>query len=114
MTATVFTLTETTDKSGYVLGVFADRAMAIDAARSHARHRIERCRAIDEKIFGAPVPMDEYDLIVNEPDTHANIAIVHRPSGEADGMAWQIWPFETIAQVSLAEAEQTDLFPIAP
>ncbi len=113
MPTKVFTLTETTDKTGYVLGVFADRAMAIDAARSHARQRIERCHAIDAKTFGADVPAGTYVLVINEPDAHANISIVHQPSGETDGMAWQIWPFDVIERYPSDEAEQSDLFVVA-
>ena len=47
MPSSVVTLTETTARTGYVLGVFTDFTMAVDAARSHARHRIDWCNAAD-------------------------------------------------------------------
>ena len=90
-----------------------DRAAAIDAARSHARHRIERCRAIDEKTFVADVPVGTYALVVHEPDAHVNISIAHQPSAETDGMAWQIGPFKVIERASPDDAEPPGLFVIA-
>ena len=111
MPTTVFTLTETTDRTGYVIGVFAERGMALDAGHSHARHRIDRCRASDERTFGQPVLADTYDIVVREPDAHANITSVHAPSGEIDTVAWQIWPFEIIQPEASTEPEQCDLFP---
>jgi hypothetical protein len=110
MTARVYTLTETTDRTGFALGVFAERVLAIEAALSHAEYRIARCIAADEKTFGRPVPEGTYVTSLVEPDEHAKVVIVHRPSGEEDGTAWQIWPFDVVERPGLSDAVQHGLF----
>ena len=110
MTARVYTLAETTDRTGYTLGVFAERALAIDAARSHAELRIARCVAADLNTFGRDVPAGTYVTSLVEPDEHARLVIVHKPSGEEDDVRWQIWPFDVIEPPNPADAVQTDLF----
>ena len=108
MASKVYTLTETTDRTGYVLGVFAERAMALDAARSWARHRIDHCLRQDEATLGRPVPADTYVIAADEPDEHAKISIIHQPSGETDGLAWQIWPFDVVERERHEHAEIAD------
>jgi hypothetical protein len=96
MPATVYTLTETTDRTGHVLAVFADREQAIVAARSHAKHRIDRCIAMDIKTFREPVPPGTYEaVLITEPE-QARFVVRHGPSGELDAVAWHIWPFDVI------------------
>ena len=113
MTTRVYTLTETTDRTGFTLGVFAARSLAIDAARAHAEQRIARCIAADESTFGRAVPAGTYTAALVDPDDHAKLVIVHRPSGEEDDVRWQIWPFDIIEPPDLSDAVQTDLFAAA-
>jgi hypothetical protein len=113
MTASVVTLTETTERTGYVLGVFSDFSMALDAARSNARRRIDRCNAADEKTFGGPNPPDTYAIVVNSDRSRADVFIAHRPSGDVDLVRWQLRTFEIIEPVALTEPQQPDLFPLA-
>ncbi len=110
MAARVYTLTETTNRTGYTLGVFADRALAIDAARLHAEQRIARCVEADLNILGRDVPAGTYVTSLVEPDEHARLVIVHQPSGEEDDVRWQIWPFDVIEPPNASDAVQTDLF----
>ena len=113
MTTKVYTLTETTDRTGYPLGVFADRDMAIDVAYSHATLRIARCIAQDENTFGKPVAEGTYFSSLTSPDEHVKLVIVHQPSGEEDGVAWQIWPFDIVEPECAGEALQAELFATA-
>lgn len=114
MTTRVYTLTETTGRTGFTLGVFAERAMAIDAALSHAAYRIARCIAVDAGILGRPAPEGTYVPSLLEPDEHAKLVILHQPSGEADDLAWQIWPFDVVERPSPSDAVQTELFAEGP
>ena len=117
MPAKVYTLTETTDRAGYVLGVFADRTLAVDAAMSHARWRIERCLASDTKSFGGQVPEGTYSAVMTAPDEHAKLVIVHQPSGETDPVSWQIWPFDELSRHALwpsAHASHDLPIPVGP
>ena len=113
MTARVYTLTETTDRTGYTLGVFAERRLAIDAAYSHAEQRIARCIAADVNTFGRDFPSGTYVASHIEPDEYARLVIVHQPSGEEDDVRWQIWPFDVIEPPNPFDAVQTNLFAAA-
>jgi hypothetical protein len=108
MALNVYTVTETTDRTGYVLGVFAERAMALDAGLSWAQHRINHCLRQDEAVLGHPPPADTYVIAVDEPDEHASITIIHQPSGETDGLAWQIWPFDVVERERPDHAQIVD------
>ena len=97
MPATVFTLAESSDRTGYVLGVFADRDRAIAAARSSAIVRVERCRMQDVKSFGVGADrQDDYEIVLRVVGETTDVVIAHIPSGENDGMSWQIRAFEVI------------------
>jgi hypothetical protein len=97
MPATVFTLAESSDRTGYVLGVFVDRNRAIAAARSNAIVRVERCRIQDTKIFGVGADRhDDYEIVLRVIGETTDVVIAHVPSGENDGMSWQIRAFEVI------------------
>ena len=97
MPATVFTLAESSDRTGYVLGVFADRDRAIAAARANAAVRAERCRMQDIKIFDVGTDrQDEYEIVLRVVGETTDVVTAHVPSGENDGMSWQIRAFEVI------------------
>ncbi|HME02423.1 MAG TPA: hypothetical protein VKG38_05270 [Solirubrobacteraceae bacterium] len=95
MPATVYVLTETNTRSGLTIAVFAERCMAIDAARSWALHRARRCREMGLKRFGAS-GAGTYEGVVAECDTRARVSVLHRPSGERDDCAWHGSPFEIV------------------
>ena len=109
MPDTVVTLTEITDRTGYVLAVFSDLGLAIDAARSHARQRIERCNIADEKLLGTANPPGTYEIAMNHDNLRANIFITHRPSGEVDAVQWQIRTFEVITPPLCTEPQHPQL-----
>jgi hypothetical protein len=94
----VYTLTETTDRSGsgFVIGVFADLDQAIDAARSNAAHQIRRCIASEERLFNTLVAPGTYEAVLLRNRDDARLVIRHRPSGEQEWVAWHISPFEVI------------------
>ena len=112
MPATVFTLAETTDRTGYVLGVFTNRRTAIDVARGNAAHRATRCRNQDVKSFGASAGRPgDYEVVVQVIGEMVDVSILHTPSGERDDMSWHIRAFEVV-DPSAAEAVQSELFPV--
>jgi hypothetical protein len=97
MPATVFTLAESSNRTGYVLGVFADRERAIAAARANAIVRAERCRIQDIETFGVSADwQDDYEIVLRVVGETTDVVIAHVPSGENDGMSWQIRAFEVI------------------
>ncbi|MBN9560431.1 MAG: hypothetical protein J0H14_06830 [Alphaproteobacteria bacterium] len=97
MPATVFTLAESSDRTGYVLGVFANRDRAIAAARANVIVRAARCRIQDVKTFGVGADrQDDYEIILRVVGETTDVVIAHVPSGENDGMRWQIRAFEVI------------------
>jgi len=104
MPATVFTLTETTDQTGYVLGVFAEYHLAISAAHSWAAHRIDRCVAMDTKSFGPQHPNTYRITLHPTGGTDVDVCIAHCPSGETDAVRWQIRQFEVIEQQAPGQA----------
>lgn len=105
MRSKVFTLTETTGETGFVLGVFADKALALDAARSWANHRLRRCQQQDEATFGHRPAEGTYAVVETEQGEHVELSIVHAASGEADSLAWQIRPFDVARRKRVAHAE---------
>lgn len=105
---TIFILTETTDRTGYTLAVFADCAMALDAARSHGRHRAERCRAGDAMTFGKSEPTETYQIVVTRQEPNATIFLVHVPSGERDACAWHVNAFDVVEPCTASEVELFD------
>lgn len=113
MPSKVYTLTETNGRTGFVVGVFAERATALETARSWADYRLARILVQDEKTFGRPVEPGTYFITVSEPDEHASVTIIHRPSGEADDMAWQIWPFDVVEPGEAEDADAIDQLPQA-
>ena len=66
MPTTVYTLVCQTDRTGHVLGVFADRAHAAEIARANAAMYAEKLRRQDEKTFKAPVAGDVYQVHVED------------------------------------------------
>ncbi len=58
MPTTVYTLLCQTDRTGQVLGVFADRVHAAEIARSCAATHAEKLRRQDQQTFKAPVAAD--------------------------------------------------------
>ena len=97
MAATVFTLAESSGRTGYVLGVFADRDRAIAAARANAIVRAERCRIQDIKTFGVGADrQDDSEIVLRVVGETTGLVIAHVPSGESDGMSRQIRAFEVI------------------
>ncbi len=112
MPATVFTLAETTDRTGYVVAVFRDREMAIDAARSHALHRAQRCRQQDARTFGLSADHpNEYEVMVRVIGEITDVVVVHIPSGEDDAVSWHIRAFDVVERTG-AEAVQSARCPI--
>lgn len=111
MPAIVFTLAETTDRIGTVLGVFADRQMAIDAALSWARHRAQQCRAHDAKTFGDPGLIDTYQAHLRTLEHGAEAFVIYTPNGERDHLCWHVSPFEVIKPTVALAAGPTALIP---
>jgi len=66
MPTTVYMLLCQTDRTGQVLGVFADRAHAADIARCCAATHAEKLRRQDQQTFKAPVAADIYQVHVED------------------------------------------------
>lgn len=66
MSTNVHALTETNGRTGFVIAIFFDDTMAVDAARSHAKARVARCVASDARLQdGNPEP-DAYTIRVEQ------------------------------------------------
>ncbi len=90
MSTIVYTLTETNNRTGFVIAVFYDYAIALDVAQSHATTRIARCVASDARLQDGNPDPDAYAIQVEHGGKCANVAIVHVASGELDDCRWHI------------------------
>jgi hypothetical protein len=96
MPTTVYTLLCQTDRSGHVLGVFADRAHAAEIARANAAMHAEKLRRQDEKTFKAPVAGDVYEVHVEDLDSDLTVFIRHRFLDEPETYRWLVHGFEIV------------------
>ena len=96
MPTTVYTLLCQTDRTGEVLGVFADRAHAAEIARANAAMHAETLRRQDEKTFKAPVAADVYEVHVEDLDSDLTVFIRHRFLDEPETYRWLVHGFEIL------------------
>ena len=78
MPTTVYTLFCQTDRTGHVLGVFADRAYAAEIARGYAADHAEKLRRQDQQTFKAPVAADIYQVHVEDLDSNVTVSVRRR------------------------------------
>src|SRR6516225_10911573 len=96
MPTTVYTLLCQTDRTGYVLAVFTDRAHAAEVARANAATHAERLRRQDEKTFKAPIADDVYQVHVEDLGSNLTVFIRHRFLDEAETYRWLVDSFELV------------------
>ena len=96
MPTTVYTLLCQTDRTGYVLAVFTDRAHAAEVARANTATHAERLRRQDEKTFKAPVADDVYQVHVEDLGSNLTVFIRHRFLDEAETYRWLVHGFEIV------------------
>ena len=96
MPTTVYTLLCQTDRTGYVLGVFADRAHATEIARANAAMHAEKLRRQDEKTFKAAVAGDVYQVNVEDFGSDLTVFIRHRFLDEPESYRWLVHGFEIV------------------
>jgi hypothetical protein len=111
MPATVYVLFETSHQTGSVIGVFAARNRAIEAALSWALWRARRCHEMDLKTYG-PADAASYDVVVSESEGHTRVGVVHCPSGEPDDFVWRVSPTEIIGSPADTGLEQPEVSPL--
>jgi hypothetical protein len=97
MPTTVYTLLCQTDRTGQVLGVFADRVHAAEIARSCAATHAEKLRRQDQQTFKAPVAADIYQVHVEDLDSDVTVFIRHRFLDEPESYRWLVHEFEIVA-----------------
>jgi hypothetical protein len=78
MPTTVYTSLCQTDRTGEVLGVFADRAHAAETARCCAAAHAEKLRRQDQQTFKASIAADIYEVHVDDLDSNVTVSIRHR------------------------------------
>ena len=96
MPTIVYTLLCQTDRTGQVLGVFADRAHAAEIARSSAAMHAETLRRQDQQIFKAPVAADIYQVHVDDLDSNVTVSVRHRLLDEPESHRWLVYGFEIV------------------
>jgi hypothetical protein len=79
MPTIVYTLLCQTDRTGQVLGVFADRAHAAETARCCAAAHTEKLRRQDQQTFKAPVAADIYQVHFDGPDSNVTVSPPSHP-----------------------------------
>jgi len=87
MPITVYTLVCETDRSGHVLGVFADRARAAEIARDCAAARAQKLRRQDQETFKAPV---------EDQGSNLSVSVRRRFLDEPVPNRWQVQKFEIV------------------
>ena len=96
MPTTVYMLLCQTDRTGQVLGVFADRAHAADIARCCAATHAEKLRRQDQHTFTAPVAADIYQVPVEDLDSNVTVSVRHRFLDEPESFRWLVHGFEIV------------------
>jgi hypothetical protein len=96
MPSKVYTLTQTNNRTGFVIGVFTNRAQAIEAAQSHADHTIRRFVFAAGHLVTPPDTADNYETQLVTTDDRTKLVIRYRPTDELDWVSWDIWPFDVI------------------
>jgi hypothetical protein len=96
MPTTVYTLLCQTDRTGQVLGVFADRVHAAEIARSCAATHAEKLRRQDQQTFKAPVAADIYQVLVEDLHSNVTVFIRHRFLDEPESYRWLVHEFEIV------------------
>jgi len=96
MPTTVYTLLCQSDRTGQVLGVFADRAHAAEIARSYAAMHAETLRRQDQQTFNAPVAADIYQVHVDDLDSNVTVSVRHRFLDEPESYRWLVHGFEIV------------------
>jgi hypothetical protein len=96
MPTTVYTLLCQTDRTGQVLGVFADRAHAAEITRFCAATHAEKLRWQDQQTFKAPVEADIYQVHVEDLDSNVTVSVRHRFLDEPESYRWLVHGFEIV------------------
>jgi hypothetical protein len=109
MPSRVYTLTQTNNRTGFVIGVFADRNQAIDAALLHAERMIQRYGFLAGNLLMPAHSADKYGIQIVTDDDRLKLYIVYRPTDELDLVSWDIWPFDVIEPAApLADGTPAD------
>jgi hypothetical protein len=96
MPITVYTLVCETDRSGHVLGVFADRARAAEIARGCAAARAQKLRLQDQGTLKAPVAPDIYEVHVEDLGSNLSVSVRRRFLDKPVPNRWQVQKFEIV------------------
>jgi hypothetical protein len=96
MPTTVYTLLCQTDRTGQVLGVFADRAYAAEIARCRAAMHADKLRRQDQQTFKAPVAADIYQVHVEDLGSNLTVSVRHRFLAEPELYRWVVHGFEIV------------------
>jgi len=96
MPTTVYTLLCQTDRTGQVLGVFADRAHAAETARCCAAAHAEKLRRQDQQTFKAPIAADIYQVHFDDLDLNVSVSVRHRFLDEPESYRWLVHGFEIV------------------
>lgn len=97
-------------QSGLLIGLYEDRAHAIDVATSHAQHRIQRFLDADRRILNRSPDENQYELTRFDTDEICQIGLIYRPASEPDSVNWLVDSRDVIAAPRVEQADLAGLF----
>ena len=94
---TVVTVAEHGTGTGYLIGIFEERSMAVEVALAHGAHRLQRCCTQDAATSGAvKADLTAYILSIDTTGDTTEVFIRHQASGEPDDLTWCVRGFEIV------------------
>ena len=97
-------------QAGLLIGLYEDRAHAINVASSHARHRIQRFLDADRRILGRDPDRNDYELTRLDTDEVCQIGLIYRPANEPDSVNWLVDSRDVIAAPHVEQVGLAGLF----
>ena len=93
-----------------LIGLYEDRAHAIDVATSHAQHRLARFLDADRRILGHTPESLDYVVTHHDVGEVYQVGLVYRPAGESDSINWIVDTREIIVPPPVVQADLVGLF----
>ncbi len=93
-----------------LIGLYENRAHALDVAESHARQRLQRCTQSDIRFLGTDPTERSYEIVHTNIGSLIWIGLRHRASGECDLTHWTVEPRTVISPSSPEQPELPSIF----
>lgn len=100
-------------QASVLIGLYENRAHALDVAESHVRQRLQRCMQSDIRFLGTDPTEPSYEIVHTNIGSLAWFGLRHRASGECDLTYWTVEPRTVISPPSLEQPDLPSIFAAA-